>query len=136
MHKMAAFKRLRPATLLKKRLWHKFFVVNFVKFLRASFLKNTSVRMLLYYAKEEDESKQKFQSFLNFTKKIMIKKNTLTFFIFYLLCSSSFFSGFTFYKEALCLIIFRLSLCSNMLNLSRDEVFTLLFFFFSSGDEI
>ena len=86
----------------------------------------------------------------------MIKKNTLTFFIFYLLCSSSFFSGFTFYKEALCLIIFRLSLCSNMLNLenileyirqklkkhahfkisSRDEVFTCLFFLFSSWDEI
>ena len=76
--------------------------------------------------------------------------------IFYL-CSSFFFSGFTFYKEALCFIIFILSsLCSNMLNLenileyirqklkkhahfkisSRDEVFTRLFFFFSSRDEI
>ena len=85
----------------------------------------------------------------------------LIFFIFYLLCSSFFFSGFTLYKEALCFIIFRLSLCSNMLNLenileyirqklkkhahfkisSRDEVFTRLFFFFfrpclSSRDEI
>ena len=79
-------------------------------------------------------------------------KNVLTFFIFYLLCSSFIFSGFTFYKEASCFIIFILSLCSNMLNLenileyirqklkkhahfkisSRDEVFTRLFFFFSS----
>ena len=28
---------LRPATLLKKRLWHRCFPVNFVKFLRAPF---------------------------------------------------------------------------------------------------
>ena len=33
---------LRPATLLKKRLWHKCFPVNFVKFLRTPFLQNTS----------------------------------------------------------------------------------------------
>ena len=71
MHKMAAFKRLRPATLLKKRLW------NFVKFLTTTFLQNTSG------------------------------------------WSSIFFSGFTFYKEALCFIIFILSLCSNMLNLEN-----------------
>ena len=44
-------------------------------------------------------------------------KNFLTFLIFYLLCTSFFFSGFTFCKEALCFIIFILSLCSNMLNL-------------------
>ena len=78
------------------------------------------------------------------------KKNVLTFFIFYFLCSSFFFSGFTFYKEALCFTIFRLSLRSNTLNLenileyirqkfkkhahfkisSRDELFTRLFVFF------
>ena len=39
---------LRPATLLKKRLWHRCFPVNFAKFLRTSFLQNTSGRMLLY----------------------------------------------------------------------------------------
>ena len=33
---------LRPATLLKKRLWHRRFPVNFVKFLRTPFLQNTS----------------------------------------------------------------------------------------------
>ena len=67
-----------------------------------------------------------------------------------MLCSSFFFSGFTFYKEALCFIIFILSLRSNMLNLenileyirqklkkhAQDEVFTRLFLFVSSWDEI
>ena len=38
---------LRPATLLKKRLWHRCFLVNFVKFLKAPFLQNTSDRQLL-----------------------------------------------------------------------------------------
>ena len=32
---------LRPATLLKKKLWRKCFPVNFVKFLRAPFFQNT-----------------------------------------------------------------------------------------------
>ena len=36
-----------PATLLKKRLWHRCFPVNFVKFLRAPFLQNTSGRLPL-----------------------------------------------------------------------------------------
>ena len=38
---------LRLATLLKKRLWHRCFPVNLAKFLRAPFLQNTSVRLLL-----------------------------------------------------------------------------------------
>ena len=39
----------RPATLLKERLWHRCFPVNFAKFLnRTPFLKNTSGRLLLY----------------------------------------------------------------------------------------
>ena len=33
---------LRPATFLKKRLWHRCFPVNFAKFLRTPFLQNTS----------------------------------------------------------------------------------------------
>ena len=33
---------VRAATLLKKRLWHKCFPVNFAKFLKTPFLKNTS----------------------------------------------------------------------------------------------
>ena len=38
---------LRPATLLKKKLWHRCFPVNFEKFLRTPFLQNTSGRLLL-----------------------------------------------------------------------------------------
>ena len=38
---------LRPATIIKKRLWHRCFPVNFAKFLRAPFLQNTSGRLLL-----------------------------------------------------------------------------------------
>ena len=33
---------LRYATLLKKRLWHMCFLVNFARFLRTAFLQNTS----------------------------------------------------------------------------------------------
>ena len=41
-------KDLRPATLLKKILWHRCFPVNFAKFLRTPFLQNTSGRLLLF----------------------------------------------------------------------------------------
>ena len=37
---------LRPTTLFKKRQWHRYFPVNFAKFLRTSFLQNTSRRLL------------------------------------------------------------------------------------------
>ena len=39
--------RPRPATLLKKSLWHRCFPVNFAKFLRISFLQSTFGRLLL-----------------------------------------------------------------------------------------
>ena len=39
---------LRPATILKRRLWHRCFPVNFAKFLRTPFLHNTSGLLLLY----------------------------------------------------------------------------------------
>ena len=38
---------LTPATLLKKRLWHRCFPVNFAKSLGTPFLQNTSGRLLL-----------------------------------------------------------------------------------------
>ena len=38
---------LRDKTLLKKRLWHRCFPVNFAKFLRTPFLQNTSRRLFL-----------------------------------------------------------------------------------------
>ena len=40
---------LRPATLLKKRLWPRCFPVNFTKFLRTPFSQNTSGRLLLWF---------------------------------------------------------------------------------------
>ena len=45
------------------------------------------------------------------------KKNVFTFLTFYLLPSSFFLSDFTFYEEALCFIVFLLSLCSGTLTL-------------------
>ena len=39
---------LRPATLLKKRLWYRCFPVNFAKFITTPFLQNTSGLLLLY----------------------------------------------------------------------------------------
>ena len=41
------FVGLRPATLFKKTLWHRFFPVTFVKFLRTPFWLKTSGRLLL-----------------------------------------------------------------------------------------
>ena len=40
---------LRPATLLKKKLWRRCFPVNFAKFLRKLFLQNTPGRLLLEF---------------------------------------------------------------------------------------
>ena len=40
---------LRPATLLKMRLWRRCFSVNFAKFLRTLFLQNSSRRLLLIF---------------------------------------------------------------------------------------
>ena len=45
--------RLSPATLLKKRLWHRCFPVNFAKFLRTSFLQNTFSTEHLWAAASE-----------------------------------------------------------------------------------
>ena len=42
-------KSLRPATLFKKRPWRRCSPVNFVKFLKASFLQNTSGRLFSKY---------------------------------------------------------------------------------------
>ena len=48
---------LRPATLLKKRLWHKCVPVNFAKFLRTPLLQNTSGWLLLI--KLDDPNRRK-----------------------------------------------------------------------------
>ena len=41
----------RPATLLKERLWHRSFLVNFVKFFRILFLPDTSGQLFLDMSK-------------------------------------------------------------------------------------
>ena len=43
--------RLRPATLSKKRLWHRRFSMNFSKFLGTPFLQNTSRQLILMVQK-------------------------------------------------------------------------------------
>ena len=49
-HQRCSMKKdLRPATLLKKKLWHRCFPVNFAKFLKTLFLENTSGRLLLRF---------------------------------------------------------------------------------------
>ena len=45
---------IRHATLLKRRLWHRCFPMNFEKFLRTPFLQNTSGRLLLFCAVSEE----------------------------------------------------------------------------------
>ena len=55
-HHENAFECLRPATLSKKRLWHRCFPVNFAKFLRTPFSQNSSVRLLLAFEDLEEES--------------------------------------------------------------------------------
>ena len=42
------FDKVGPATILKKRLWHRCVPVNFAKFLRTPFLQKTSGQLLLY----------------------------------------------------------------------------------------
>ena len=117
MHKMAAFKRLRPVTLLKKRLWHSYFLVNFVKFVRTPFSRTPLGDCFYITRRKKIKTNRNFNHFQ--THKENNKKKEKCSYIFYILCSSFFFSGFTFYKEALCFIIFILSLCSNMLNLEN-----------------
>ena len=46
---------LRPATLLKKRLWHRRFSENFAKLLRTLFLQNSSGRLLVKVIKMMSE---------------------------------------------------------------------------------
>ena len=54
---------LRPATLLKKRVWHRCFPVNFVKFLKTPFLQNTSGRLLLPNVSSYFPFPEKFSGF-------------------------------------------------------------------------
>ena len=62
---------LRPATLLKKRLWHRYFPVNFAKFLRTPFPQNTfstehlQASAFIFYSKEFHQWRIHFISFIS-----------------------------------------------------------------------
>ena len=60
--------RLRPATLLKKRLWHRCFPINLEKILRTTFLQNTSRRLT---------ASEKISSKTFYLQMIGLKKNSL-----------------------------------------------------------
>ena len=68
---------LRPATLLKKRLWHRCFPVNFVKFLRTFFFHRTPlVAAFAFNIYEMKSSKNTFPSeLLRFIFKINLIRN-------------------------------------------------------------
>ena len=55
---------LSPATLLKGRLWHRRFPVNFAEFVRTPFLQNTLGRLLLYDAMWGRETEKFSESYL------------------------------------------------------------------------
>ena len=56
---------LRPATLLKKKLWYRCLPLNFVKLLRTPFFQNTSGRLLLCF--------EHAQIFNNFTFHVSLE---------------------------------------------------------------
>ena len=71
---------LSPATLLKKRLWHRYFPVNFAKFLRTPFLKNTSGRLLRskrFVPSEEFYKKGVLKKIQQFTGKRLFQNLSL-----------------------------------------------------------
>ena len=51
---------LRPTALLKKRLWHRCFPMDFVKFLRTPILQNTSSRLPLKFQANYHKANQSF----------------------------------------------------------------------------
>ena len=61
---------LRPGTLFKKRLWHRCFPMNFAKFVRKSFLQNTSGRLFL----KINDSKQRNQAKIRSSRSKMFFK--------------------------------------------------------------
>ena len=63
----------KPASLLKKRLWHRYFPVNFAKFLRTHFLQNTSWWLLL----KQTLLSQIFSHFLLFFQLLLLDSNFL-----------------------------------------------------------
>ena len=67
-------KHLRGATLLKKRLWHRYFPVNFAKFPRMPYLQDTSGPLLLIVRDKYTRAKkvQSVTSYLTYFRPIFI----------------------------------------------------------------
>ena len=151
MHKTAVFKPLRHATLLKKRLWHRCFLVDFVKFLRTRFLQNTSATASIL--REGRRLKQIEISIISKLRKKKIKKEKCSYIFYFLLVALILFLfGLHFLQRRLIfhyihtLIMFKhaefgkhtwidtskLKKHAHFKISSRYEVFTGLFFFFSS----
>ena len=68
---------LRPITLLKKRLWHRCFPVNFSNFPRTPFLQNTSGRLLPNSLKHPFKSLFMLSTLAQFPYKTRLKQMQL-----------------------------------------------------------
>ena len=64
---------LRPATLLKKRLWHRCFPVNFAKFLGTPFLKEHLILWWTIVTNFNLNHRRNFKPHLNFIFRMTIK---------------------------------------------------------------
>ena len=62
---------LMPATLLKKRLWHRCFPVNLEKFLKTLLLQNTSGRLLLLLVSQTNLKRVNFRG-VNFSYLVIL----------------------------------------------------------------
>ena len=71
------FSLQQSATLLKKRLWHRCFPVNFAKFPRTSFLQNTSGGLLLWVLRSETHVHVAGLGWTTFYYTMKITKNIL-----------------------------------------------------------
>ena len=80
--------KIWPATLLKKRLWRRYFPVNFAKFLKTSFSQNTSRRVLLYLGPYG-------VSMMNFLRKCAAQKISFPLSIYSVNMTKSTVSGFS-----------------------------------------
>ena len=68
-----SFERLKPATLLKKKLWHRYFSVNFAKLLRTLFFQSTSLGCFCNLSLRQVKPFHQNENGLNFNKSIFME---------------------------------------------------------------
>ena len=90
MHKMAAFKRLRPPTLLKKRLWHRCFSCEFCQISKNTFFTEHlwATASILHEGRRLKQIEISIIS--KITKKIIKKRKLFSHFLFFTCSSFSF----------------------------------------------